>query len=495
VNRLIALLLLTPALATAAFGQLVHNSVTYTFNGDSADDLLGWSVSGAGDVNNDGFDDIIVGAIGDDNIGGAGSNSGSARVFSGANGSILYTFNGNSIGDQFGFSVSGAGDVNDDGFDDIIVGANFDDSNGVFSGSARVFSGANGLALYTFNGDSPFEEFGYSVSGAGDVNNDGFDDLIVGAPFDNNNGTLSGSARVFSGMDGSILYTFNGDSAGDRFGFSVSGAGDVNKDGYDDFIVGAPEDDNNGSNSGSARVFSGFDGSVLYTFNGDSAGDILGRSVSGAGDVDGDDFDDLIVSAQGADNNGVASGSARVFSGASGAILYTFNGDSANARLGVSVSGAGDVDNDGFADLIVGGGGGGNIGSISGIARVFSGATGAILYTFNGDAVNDQFGDQFGWSVSCGGDVNGDGFADFIVGAPRDDNNGNNSGSARVFISTVLSPPCSGDTNGDGVVNFNDLVLVLAEFIINPQGADGRGIYGFADLNAVLANYGNTCPE
>ena len=113
------------------------------------------------------------------------------------------------------------------------------------------------------------------MSGAGDVNGDGFDDVIVGAHLDDNNGESSGSARVFSGFDGSVLYTFDGDSAGDRFGDSVSGAGDVNGDGFADLIVGTRFDDNNGDGSGSARVLSGSDGSVLYDFDGDSAGDGL----------------------------------------------------------------------------------------------------------------------------------------------------------------------------------------------------------------------------
>jgi hypothetical protein len=110
----------------------------------------------------------------------------------------------------------------------------------------------------TLNGDSAGDELGFSVSGAGDVNGDGRADLIVGVPFDDNSGAGSGgSARVFSGLDGSILYTFYGDSGGDEFGISVSGAGDVNGDGYADLIVGARADDNNGDSSGSARVFSG----------------------------------------------------------------------------------------------------------------------------------------------------------------------------------------------------------------------------------------------
>ena len=181
---------------------------------------------------------------------------------------------------------------------------------------AALAVGANAqTTLYTFYGDSAGDEFGWSLSGAGDVNGDGVPDFIVGVRLDDNNGKNSGSARVFSGFDGSVLFTFNGDSADDRFGTSVSGAGDVDGDGFADLIVGAFRDDNNGTDSGSARVLSGFDGSVLHTFDGDSAGDIFGFSVSGAGDVDGDGFDDLIVGAPFDDNNGTDSGSARVIAG------------------------------------------------------------------------------------------------------------------------------------------------------------------------------------
>jgi hypothetical protein len=450
------------ALGSSVCAQVTHLS-QFPLNGDSPTDQFGHSVSGAGDVNGDGFDDVIVGALFDDNN---GSNSGSARVFCGRTGAILYTFNGDSAGDQFGYAVAGAGDVNNDGFDDLIVGAPFDDNNGTSSGSARVFSGATGAILRTFNGDSAGDQFGFSVSGAGDVNGDGFDDLIVGATGDGNNGAASGSARVFSGATGAILYTFNGDSASDQFGYSVRGAGDANNDGFDDLIVGALQDDNNGTNSGMARVLSGVNGAILRTFNGDSAGDFFGVSVSGAGDVDADGFADLIVGAIQDDNNGVDSGSARVFSGRTGAILYTFNGDSAGDEFGRSVSGAVDVNNDGFDDLIVGAVWDDNNGDMSGSARVFSGATGAILYTFDGDAA----GDWFGYDVSGAGDVNNDGFDDVIVGAFLNNNNGDNSGSARVFLSFVLPASCPGDLNGDNVVNFTD-------------------------LNGVLTNFGQPCPD
>ncbi len=408
-------------------------AAAYTFDGTSAGDAFGQSVSSAGDVNGDGFDDVVVGARGDDSN---GSNSGSVEVFSGVNGSVLYTFNGDSANDLFGYAVSGAGDVNGDGFDDVIVGAFGDDNNGNSSGSARVFSGVDGSVLYTFNGDSANDWFGWSVSGAGDVNGDGFSDVIVGAKFDDNNGDNSGSARVFSGVDGSVLYTFNGDFASEFLGHSVSGAGDVNGDGFDDLVVGAP-----GGSSGSARLFSGLNG-ASYTINGDSAGDQFGYSVSGAGDVNGDGFDDVIVGALRDDNNVINSGSARVVSGLDGSQLFIFDGDSTNDWFGYSVSGVGDVNNDGFDDVIVGARFDDNNGSDSGSARVFSGIDGSTLYTFDGDSPNDSFG----ISVSGAGDTNGDGFSDIIVGAFGDDNNGSNSGSARVFLADSL-PVYSFSTN------------------------------------------------
>ena len=135
--------------------------------------------------------------------------------------------------------MSGAGDVNGDGFADLIVGAEGDDNNGVSnSGSARVFSGLDGSVLYTFDGTVSGGFFGGSVSGAGDVNDDGFADLVVGARFGSNNAPSAGRALVFSGVDGSVLYDISG-ASNRLFGVSVSGADDVNGDGVDDFIVGS----------------------------------------------------------------------------------------------------------------------------------------------------------------------------------------------------------------------------------------------------------------
>ena len=357
-----------------------------------------------GDVNGDGKADFIVGAYLDDPAGG-GTDAGSAYVYSGADGSLLYQVSGDTAGDWFGYSVSMAGDVNGDGRTDFIVGAYFDDpaGGGTSAGSAYVFSGADGSLLYQRTGDTANDFFGASVSGAGDVNGDGRADFIVGARLDDpvGGGTNAGSAYVFSGADGSLLYQRTGDTANDYFGYSVSGAGHVNGDGKADFIVGA-WGAGGGTDAGSAYVYSGADGSLLYQKTGDTAGDQLGISVSGAGDVNGDGVPDLIVGAFWDDPGGLSNaGSAYVFSGADGSLLYQVTGDTVGDNFGISVSGAGDVNGDGRADFIVGAyfddpaGGGTDAGS----AYVFSGADGSLLYQRTGDTA----GDRFGFAVGGGG--------------------------------------------------------------------------------------------
>jgi hypothetical protein len=392
----------------------------------------------------------------------------------------LFTFDGDSAGDQFGRVVSGAGDVNGDGVNDVIVGAD-DDNNGRDSGSARVLSGSDGSVLYSFEGESRMDYFGFSVSGAGDVNGDGFDDVIVGAVGENNN---SGSARVYSGVDGSVLYKFDGDSPDDNFGNSVSDAGDVNGDGFADLIVGTIGDDNNGAESGGARVLSGFDGSVLYNFDGDSPWDRFGVSVSGAGDVNGDGFDDLIVGANGDSNKGQTSGSARVFSGVDGSILYTFNGDSIQSSLGGSVSGAGDVNGDGFDDLIVGAIGIRNNGFQSGGVRMFSGVDGSIVHSFDGDSVFDAFGT----SVSGVGDVNDDGIPDFIVGAAN--GLIDNIGYARLFVSQISAPilgDCNQDGEVN-FLDINPFIELLASNTYLEQAdCNQDGVLNFLDIAPFIA--------
>lgn len=404
-------LALSMAFALVAGGTILSMPVRaqialHTFTDMAPGDEFARSVSCAGDVDGDGFDDVIVGA--DQCCFPTGP--GYAQVLSGFDGSTIHLFNGDSTSDRFGWSVSGAGFVDADAIPDLIVGAPLDDNNGFSSGMARVFSGADGSILHSFNGSGGVglaTELGFSVSDAGNVNGDNSGDVLVGAPFDDASGIDSGSAFVFSGIDGSVLYQFMGDAIGDELGYSVSGAGDVNQDGVPDILVGAPQ---GVFQAGYVRVFSGADGSTLFTFVGDSAGDLLGFSVSDAGDVNNDGFYDVIAGAPGDDDTGTGAGSARIFSGADGSTLYTFFGNGSFDAFGSSVSGAGDMDGDGFDDVIVPW-----ISAMSakGYARVYSGQDGSVVTTFSGDSSFDGFGS----SVSDTGDLDNNGIPDVIVGA------------------------------------------------------------------------------
>ncbi len=398
----------------------------YKWAGRAAGDHFGAAVSNAGDVNGDGFEDLVVGARFADP--GGRIDAGTVYVYSGLDGSVLHTWHGAKADDIIGNTVSGAGDVNGDGFDDVIVSAQRADPGGMSkAGSALVYSGADGSLLYQWDGESAFDQFGGLVSGAGDVNCDGYDDLLVGALFADPGGRIdAGSAYLFSGANGTLLYQWNGQMAHDVFGQSVSNAGDVNADGVPDLVVGAQSTDPGGQqDAGSAFAFSGADGSLLYVWDGQASDDRLGYSVSDAGDFNGDGFDDVIVGAPDADPGGLSkAGSAYVFSGLDGSLLNQWNGTVYYGNFGFSVSSAGDVNRDGFDDVIVGA-------FRAGSVFVFSGADGSLLHQWN-EGVNELW---FGFSVSGAGDVNADGWDDLVVGAHGSSHPGglSQAGTAYVF--------------------------------------------------------------
>lgn len=398
-----------------AFGLTAEaQTALHTFEAQSTGEWFGHSVSDAGDVNNDGFDDVIVGSPA-----GGGSNE-YARVYSGLDGSLLFSFVGaqslSTFGDDFGWSVSGAGDANGDGFDDVLVGAPWAAGPVSSTGSVRLYSGLDGTLLREWFGEEGGDRFGHSLSDAGDVNGDGFADVIVGSVRGNQPVSSVADARIYSGFDGSVLQSFH---LGGSSGGSVSGAGDVNGDGFDDVIM-------LDSSTGGAIVFSGVDGSQIHAIS------FPADDVSGAGDVNADGFADLIVGG-GFD--------AHVISGIDGSLLNSLIGAiSSCGPVGHHVSDAGDVNADGFDDVIVG-----NCTSLLGSARVFSGADWTVLFVLE----QDSLGEEFGNSVSGAGDMNGDGFADVIVGAKRDSEFFFEGGNARVFsgvpVSTIGPDLCSGD--------------------------------------------------
>ena len=520
---------LVNSLITVELSELEQddNNLGFVINGVSAYDSSGGSVSSAGDVNGDGLADLIVGASSDEPN---GKNSGASFVvFGKTDGTVVelsalesgaggFVIKGADAFDSSGGSVSSAGDVNGDGLSDLIVGASYDDPNGTSSGvSFVVFGKSDGTAVelsdvessnsgFVINGVDFGDHSGYSVSSAGDVNGDGLADLIVGAYRDDPNGENSGaSSVVFGKTDGIAVelsavesgaggFVINGVSARDSSGESVSSAGDVNGDGLADLIVGAYRDDPNGDNSGASFVvFGKTDGTAVelssvesgnggFVINGVSAYDSSGGSVSSAGDVNGDGLADLIVGASSDDPNGENSGASFVVFGKtdgtavelsfaeSGAGGFVINGADAFDSSGGSVSSAGDVNGDGLADLIVGASGDDPNGNASGASFVVYGKTdgtavelsdvesGTGGFVINGVDRNDGsvgvivISARSGNSVSNAGDVNGDGFADLIVGAVGDSPNGFFSGASFVVFGGQGSSATIG-TIGDDTLN------------------------------------------
>jgi len=436
------------AAGIAAFSLAASAQTTlFTTTGAAAGDQLGKSVAGVGDVDGDGWGDYALGSpYADAN----GVDAGSVKVISGKTGQALYTFKGVAAGDRLGESVAGAGDLNHDGHADIIVGAPLNDQVGTSCGMARVYSGANGQPMFTFYGDQAGDWFGLSVDSAGDFNNDGWTDVIVGAPYGKS--TLAGSigeARVFSGQNGSVLHTFNSVSGVTALGTTVSGAGDVNQDGWDDVIIGAPQYSQGATHdTGRAYVFSGKTSLQLWAWTGATDGENFAACVDGGRDVNNDGWPDLVVGDPFADYNGGNSGSVYVFSGKTGAQIYRFNGNNSD-EMGRSCALAGDVDGDGYADII----GGARLADSAtaadaGLARIWSGRTGQTLFALSGSIV----GEFFGAAVTCGGDINHDGLDDVIVGWPSADYAGTDAGRARTWSGTPfpVTTYCTATTNGLG---------------------------------------------
>lgn len=459
--------------STLAQGTAV---LLYQKNGAVAGDGLGICVAGAGDVNADGKADFIIGAPSANS--GDQPHAGSVYVYSGSDGSLLYEKDGAVAGDDFGASVASAGDVNGDGKADFIVGAPYARPNGLeIAGTVYVYSGANGSLLYKKDGVSADLRLGISVASAGDVNRDGKTDFIVGADFASPGGRRqAGSAFVYSGADGSLLYQVDGAEAGDNLGWSVASAGDVNGDGRADFIIGAPGTCW-GANYyvGSVYVYSGADGSLLYKELGAMAYGRLGTSVASAGDVNGDGKADFIVGTLwGSPGEPAGAGSAFIYSGADGCLLYEKHGTAGGDWFGFSVGSAGDVNGDGRADFIIGAPHfiRGKDGA-TGSAFVYSGADGSLLCQIHGTAA----GDNLGWCVASAGDVNRDGKDDFIIGT-RFANPAGRPGAGSAYVYRWCSSS-KGDMNSSGDLTPADIVLMLNCLVFSTGHCD----LCFADVN------------
>ena len=485
----------------------VESSPDTILVGEVEHSKYGFSVATGGDLNGDGIHDVLIGAPEHEDspsiIGGVvfvylGSETGLALD------TILESGQSNA---EFGFSVAWAGEVADDRFDDIVVGApGYDDNDSFEGGVAFIYEGsASGLVNIpddTLTLDNDEARFGFSVATAGDVNADGYSDVIIGAPsLDDGGTTNAGAAFVYrgaaSGLNSTHTWSDTGTAANVEFGATVSTAGDVDGNGYSDVVVGAP---GSSSDQGLAYIYQGYSSgladTVETTLDMSQAGAEFGTSVATAGDVDGDGYADVIVGAPLYDNGETNEGAAFVYFGSDSGLVNipvdTLDSDQAEAKFGAAVSTAGDVDGRGYSDVIIGApaysdGSGGEGGAFVFLGDIFLPDTTAVWA-----GTGDQSGAAYGHSVASIGDVNGDGYGDILVGAPTYDFGlsenegaaflylGSDSGFADVPASTLgeagenhaaygWSVAGAGDVNGDGYSDF-----VVGSY--RRGGMTGRGI-------------------
>jgi hypothetical protein len=339
---------------------------------------------------------------------------------------------------DFGGSAAGAGDVNGDGYDDVIVGAPSYDNGQDGEGRAFAYygsaSGPSATPSWTAESDQAFASFGTSVAAAGDVNGDGYDDVIVGAPSYDKGQESEGRAFAYygsaSGPSATPSWTAEPNRLAAFFGGSAAGAGDVNGDGYDDVIVGATGYDNGEFDEGRAFAYygsaTGLSATPNWTAESDQAFAQLGGSVDGAGDVNGDGYGDVIVGAHVYNDGQMRQGKAFAYYGSADGLSATPNWtaepNQERTNFGISVAGAGDVNGDGYGDVIVGDDNYDHGQVDEGRAFAYHGSGDGLRATPNWAGESNQPRASFGYSVAGAGDVNADGFGDVIVGAWEYDN-------------------------------------------------------------------------
>jgi len=508
----------TAVVALSSLDGITGSQIT----GEAASNYAGQSIANVGDINGDGIDDFAIGATG---VG--GSSQGAVYVVFGTasgfpanysltniNGTTGFQINGGEYAQDFvGVSVAGAGDVNNDGIDDLIVGASGGDPDGGGSGAAYVIFGKNtavdgdfasdiatssltGTTGFQISGTNGGDGLGFSVA-MGDFNGDGIEDLLVGA---NQADSYRGAGYVIFGKDTGVSGAFAGNidvatldgttgfkmpaiNSYDYAGTSVANAGDVNGDGIDDLVIGAMGADPNGSNSGASYIVfgksTGFTASISlsalngtdgFRISGEAAGDQVGISVSQAGDVNDDGIDDVIVGANGGGNNGsvyVVFGKNTAVDGDFAANLnlstldgtngFQVDGQVSGDNLGIRVAGLGDVNGDGIDDIGLGATGQDPNGSNSGAAYVIFGRNTAFaaveslagLDGTNGFKITGEAGGDNLSRIAGFGDYNDDGAMDVLVSTSFHDAGGNNAGAAWIIYGLPASGGFVGTAGAD----------------------------------------------
>lgn len=367
-----------------------------------------WSPSLAtiGDTNGDGGSELAIGGFSL-----SGHPPGFVHLRSGITGAILKSFSDTTPESYFGEAMAAAGDVDQDGAPDLVVGAWGRDDNGVDSGRVFVFSSASSgpaAPLFAIDG-GPGDALGYGVSGGVDFDGDGVPDfaataqIVVSSP-------ASPYLRAWSGATGSPLLTWTSTSSNELWAGSFDLIGDVDLDGFGDLALGSYTF--GGASPGHVDILSSATGARIHQSNGAAPSDAFGFRVVRAGDVDLDGFGDVFASSHTFNGN---VGYVRAISGATGQVLHQWSGQHSSENFGYSIAAAGDVDDDGHADLVVGAPFDELPGQVlhddRGTLSVFSGRTSQRLYYVGGP----NAGGSLGFAVA-GGDLDGVGLGEFVGG-------------------------------------------------------------------------------
>ncbi|MEL6338499.1 MAG: VCBS repeat-containing protein [Myxococcota bacterium] len=445
---------------SVAMAQFVESDVQVIdrLDGDEVGEIYGWAGANLADLDGDGVQEFLISAV--------SRNNGAGRVtlYSGADRSVIATFDGPGAGQALGYAMAGAGDVDADGTQDFILGG----------GPVYVISGSTREILYELGATTGF---GHAVSGAGDVNGDGYGDLFVGSERTLEPESRAGEAFMISGQSGEVLWKRDG-SGDDFLGSGCGSLGDVDGDHIPDVIVSA-------RGAREAYVLSGSDGALIRTLRPEEPE----RSVvygqffaAGAGDVDRDGIGDVFV----ADYAGLeGAGEAYVYSGRSGHVLHRFRGFDPGDGFGPG-RGIPDVNGDGHADVFVAAYLDADGARAAGKAYLFSGRSGALLRTITSTEVDTNFGVD----ALPTGDINNDGLTDYLVTASGLAFAGTGAGRAYVIAGTRL--PCPADLSGDGRVGFRDLFRLIAFARKNDIRGDLNGDRGVdnADFDVLLRDVG-----
>ena len=391
-TQLFLILALTPGLGA--------QTLLWETQGANFGDLVGEAVAGGVDFDQDGFDDVLIGAPETD--AGGMSHSGVVRAISGADGSVLITKIGDATADRFGSAVAVTDDLDGDGHPDFVVGAPDAASGGSEMGMVRAVSGRTGVTLYTVYGATNDDHLGSAVVGRLDWDGDGVGDFAGGAPDGDWGVATPGYVRIVSGATGAGLVTLSSGGLGDDHYGAALATGDVTGDGVQDLVIGAPGD---AWNAGLVEVYDGATHALVWSQAG-VTGLEFGAAV-GVGDITGDGFGDVFVGAPEDDLGPLPVGSVRVYDSPTGIERHVWYGDAIFGRFGASLALIGDVDGDSLTDLAVGA-------PAPGRVRVFSTGTQAELFRLEESQTSG-----FGASVARAGDFDGNGTRDLVVGAPK----------------------------------------------------------------------------